>query len=101
MLGDLSESGLHETRALIKENTPEAVVEIYELDVGDETAVESFVALAIGKFGRIDYAVNIAGYSHPALPSIDITEDEFDRCFNVNLKGVHNMGTTRVGLTPS
>jgi NAD(P)-dependent dehydrogenase (short-subunit alcohol dehydrogenase family) len=91
VLGDLSVPGLEETRNIIRKQYPHAHVEISELDVSDEGSVERFYALAIETFGRIDYAANVAGYGHPAMPSVEITEAEFDKSFNVNLKGVCNL----------
>lgn len=64
---------------------------ISKLDVSNEQSVQAFFDLAIEKFGRVDFAANIAGYGHPATPSIDLPESEFDKSFNVNLKGVRGL----------
>jgi len=40
------------------------------------------------EFGRVDILVNNAGTSYRNKPTLDVTEDEFDRVFNVNVKSV-------------
>jgi NAD(P)-dependent dehydrogenase (short-subunit alcohol dehydrogenase family) len=51
------------------------------------TAVEGVLAAVLGRSGRVDIVVNGAGVNS-ATPFFDITEEEFDRIVNVNLKGV-------------
>lgn len=88
VLGDLSVHGLEETRSIIQSTYPDARIEISKLDVGDEKSVGEFYALAVEKFGRIDFAANVAGCSHVARPSVELTVEDYDRSFQVNLKGV-------------
>jgi len=42
-----------------------------------------------GAFGGLDILVNNAGYSHRAKPLWKLTEDEYDRVFEVNVKSVY------------
>ena len=56
------------------------------LDVRDSAAVEAFVARAWGHFGAIDVLVNTAGI-YDRGPSIEFTEERFDRVMDINLKG--------------
>lgn len=93
MLGDLSLDGLEETHNLIRQQFPEAHVVTCMVDVSDEELVEEFHLIAVEKFGRIDFAANVAGYSHPATRSVDIDSREFDNCMAVNLTGVRNLPT--------
>jgi NAD(P)-dependent dehydrogenase (short-subunit alcohol dehydrogenase family) len=41
------------------------------------------------KFGRCDILVNNAGWSYVNKPTVDVTEDEFEKVFDVNVKGVY------------
>ena len=56
------------------------------LDVRDGAAVEAFVARAWNRFGAIDVLVNTAGI-YDRGPSVDFTEERFDRVLDINLKG--------------
>jgi len=57
-------------------------------DVSKENRVAAFVAAAAERFGRIDVAINNAGMSTPMKSLVDTTEDDMDRNFAVNAKGV-------------
>ena len=57
-------------------------------DVSIAADVERMVARAIEKFGRIDYAINNAGFEGQVSSIADLTEEEWDQVLNVNLKGV-------------
>ncbi|MEM9104428.1 MAG: glucose 1-dehydrogenase [Pseudomonadota bacterium] len=55
-------------------------------DVAERLDVRNLVAKALDAFGNIDVLVNNAGISHSAS-FLDLTEADFDRVLNVNLKG--------------
>ena len=55
-------------------------------DVSVWAQVESLVAFAVEKFGRLDILFNNAGMS-PAVPSHEVTEQLFDSVLNLNFKG--------------
>jgi len=57
-------------------------------DVSKADDVEQMVAHAIKKYGHIDYAVNNAGIEGSFSPIVDLSEEEWDRVTNINLKGV-------------
>ncbi|AOJ91575.1 3-oxoacyl-ACP reductase [Burkholderia multivorans] len=57
-------------------------------DVTVEAQVESMVEVAIGRFGRLDVAVNNAGVAGSMKSLIDTTEADLDLSFAVNMKGV-------------
>jgi len=40
------------------------------------------------EYGRVDVLVNNAGISYRNKPTAEVTEDEFDRVFNVNVKSI-------------
>jgi len=44
---------------------------------------------AVDKFGKVDILVNNAGTSYRNKPTVEVTEDEFDKVFEVNVKGVY------------
>lgn len=61
----------------------------YSLDVTDRAGIEAFAADVVEKFGRIDILVNNAGITLDAKVT-RMTEAQFDRVIDVNLKGVFN-----------
>jgi NAD(P)-dependent dehydrogenase (short-subunit alcohol dehydrogenase family) len=60
-----------------------------ECDVSQGPSVEVAVRATIERFGRIDAVHNNAGIATPSKPLHLTTEDEWDRQFAVNLKGVY------------
>jgi NAD(P)-dependent dehydrogenase (short-subunit alcohol dehydrogenase family) len=58
-----------------------------QVDVTDEASVAVLVDGALERDGRIDILVNNAGVSK-SLPFVDIDEAEWDRVFDVNVKGM-------------
>jgi NAD(P)-dependent dehydrogenase (short-subunit alcohol dehydrogenase family) len=56
-------------------------------DTTERAGLEKLLADVLAKFGRVDVLVNGAGVNSPT-PFFDITEAEFDKIINVNLKGV-------------
>ncbi len=59
-----------------------------QCDVSKKVAVDAAVGNTIGAFGALDILVNNAGVSHVNKPLMEISEDEFDRVFAINMKGV-------------
>ncbi len=57
------------------------------LDVTRIPMIESSVDAVLARFGRIDILVNNAGLNIPKL-AVDVTEQDWDRVLDVNLKGV-------------
>jgi 3-oxoacyl-[acyl-carrier protein] reductase len=57
-------------------------------DVASKAEVEAAVRATVEAFGTIDIVVNNAGTTHLNKPMLEISEDEFDRVFAVNVKGV-------------
>ena len=59
-----------------------------QTDVRDEAAVEELVGKASDRFGRIHCAVNNAGVEGPFGPLQEVSEADFDRVMDINVKGV-------------
>ncbi|MBN3815439.1 3-oxoacyl-ACP reductase FabG [Paraburkholderia sp. Se-20369] len=68
----------------------------YSLDVTDRAGIEALAADVMEKFGRIDILVNNAGITLDAKVA-RMTEEQFDRVIDVNLKGVFNCTQAVVG----
>lgn len=59
-----------------------------EVDVRNSAAVAAMVAAAESAFGGLDILVNNAGVPAKRGPVEALTEEEFDRVFGINVKGV-------------
>ncbi|KAH0842459.1 hypothetical protein AYO21_10761 [Fonsecaea monophora] len=91
-LADIDLAGLEETRRQIQEerqgNTAARVrVEIQRTDIADETSVRDMVASCVAVFGRVDYALNIAGVVPQRKKIVDLDVETYDRTIRVNEYG--------------
>lgn len=77
---------LHEVAALIAEQSNVDVLSLV-CDVTSASNVNNAVNAAIKHFGRLDALVNNAGITAPTRFA-DITEEEWERIFAVDIKGV-------------
>jgi 3-oxoacyl-[acyl-carrier protein] reductase len=66
-------------------------VEGVQVDVTNRQDVDDLIKFAVEKFGRLDVMVNNAGITADNT-LLKLTEAEWDRVINVNLKGVFNCG---------
>jgi 3-oxoacyl-[acyl-carrier protein] reductase len=57
-------------------------------DVSEKSDFAACVAETLSAFGALDILVNNAGTTHINKPMLEIDEDEYDRMFAVNVKGV-------------
>ena len=60
-------------------------------DVTKKADVDASVKLAVEKFGKLDIVVNNAGWTHRNKPLLEVTEDEFDKTFAINVKSIFLM----------
>ena len=65
-------------------------------DVSKPADVNRAIAETIVRFGRIDVIHNNAGVSNPSKTVCDTTDEEWDKVFNVNVKGIYH--TTKYGI---
>ncbi|CBX92162.1 hypothetical protein IAQ61_000343 [Plenodomus lingam] len=61
----------------------------HQMDVTKSADWTATMDAVMQKFGRCDILVNNAGWSYVNKPTVTVTEDEFDRVFNINVKGVY------------
>ncbi|HLW91349.1 MAG TPA: glucose 1-dehydrogenase [Roseiarcus sp.] len=57
-------------------------------DVATKDQVDAAAKAAIGAFARIDILVNNAGTTYRNRPMLEVSEEEFDRVFAVNVKSI-------------
>lgn len=59
-------------------------------DVTKRTDVDNAVKTA-AEGGRVDIVVNNAGWTHKNKPLLEVSEEEFDRIYDVNVKAIYHM----------
>jgi NAD(P)-dependent dehydrogenase (short-subunit alcohol dehydrogenase family) len=65
-------------------------------DVSRADDVQALVQIAVRAHGRLDIVVNNAGVTHVNKPHLDVTEDEFDRLYRVNVRSLFHMNRAAV-----
>jgi 3alpha(or 20beta)-hydroxysteroid dehydrogenase len=65
-----------------------AEVHTHVADVSSSTAVQGYVAAALGDLGTIDVFFNNAAIIGPVAPLAEYDEDAFDRIIAINVRGV-------------
>jgi 3-oxoacyl-[acyl-carrier protein] reductase len=92
----LAKSGVKVVVADITDKRFEVVKEVEDVgseglavrcDVSSKGEVDAMVSKALEKFGKVDILVNNAGI-YPTKPFVEMTEQDWDRVLNVNLKSV-------------
>ena len=57
-------------------------------DVSNGGDIDAMVAQTVAAFGGVDIMVNNAGYTHKNQPMLDVSEEQFDRIFAVNVMAI-------------
>lgn len=57
-------------------------------DVSSATDVKAMIDAAVTHFGGLDILVNNAGFSHRMMPLWELPEEEYERVFATNVRGV-------------
>ena len=63
----------------------------FAADVTKSDDVKALVAAAVQRHGKLDVMVNNAGWTHRNKPLLEVTEDEFDRVYDINVKSIFHM----------
>jgi NAD(P)-dependent dehydrogenase (short-subunit alcohol dehydrogenase family) len=88
VLSDISEAALNATVGALPPSSGTLVTTL--ADVGDFAAVEAVVALACERFGRLDVLISNAGVLSPNGRIHNLTTDDWERAFRINVLGAVN-----------
>jgi len=69
-------------------NKSGGTAKFWHLDVSKESEVEKVFASVVREFGKIDSLVNNAGIAGADKPTHELSEKEWDKVMNINVKGV-------------
>jgi len=86
VVADRSEEGNRETARIIEQLGARALA--VRCDVTRTEDVKAALDKTVETFGRLDFAFNNAGSEQPITATADLTEQEWDRIVNINLRGV-------------
>lgn len=87
VISDINENAVKEVVEEIKAMGAEALG--FRVDVSKRAQVDEMVAEVKKAWGRVDVLVNNAGITADSMFK-KMTEEQFDRVININLKGVYN-----------
>ncbi|EMD01013.1 hypothetical protein BAUCODRAFT_566844 [Baudoinia panamericana UAMH 10762] len=72
-----------------KKTADELKCEFVKANVTSRQDWENLVKVADEKFGRLDCVINNAGTTYRNKPTADVTEEDFDKVFTVNVKSIY------------
>ncbi|WP_069300784.1 SDR family oxidoreductase [Neptunicoccus sediminis] len=84
LLADINGDGAAETAQSLGEKASGC-----QADVGSPDSVKAMMQTAVERFGKLDILVNNAGVTHLPAPMEDVSEEDFDRVFKVNMKSIY------------
>jgi NAD(P)-dependent dehydrogenase (short-subunit alcohol dehydrogenase family) len=86
VVADMSEKRNEETARMIKDLGGHALA--VTCDVRRNEDVQRALNTTIQTFGRLDFAFNNAGIEYTIKPAADVTEEEWNRIMDIDLRGV-------------
>lgn len=87
IVNDLQAQGAERVAAEIRKDGGRAAA--FQADVTLNADMKRLVEAALAQHGRLDVVVNNAGWTHRNQSALTVTEDEFDRCYAVNVKSIY------------
>lgn len=85
LIGDLDEKGAH----AVAKNMDSETVKGMKMNVCEEDDWRSVIDTIVKDWGRLDIVINNAGTSYRNKPTAEVTDDEFERVFKVNVKSIY------------
>lgn len=86
VVADVDPAGMEETARLVKQQERRVLVQ--SCDVARKAEVDALFGAAVREFGHVEIAVANAGVAERDTDCFLMTEEEWDRTVDINLKGV-------------
>lgn len=83
--------GTYVSSSIKAEELKKQNIDILKADVSSFNEMQSVFSYAINKYGKIDVVINNAGVCLEQKFVLDVSEEEFDKVMNINLKGTFNV----------
>jgi len=61
----------------------------FRADVTKSNEMKALVDAAVQRHGKLDVMVNNAGWTHRNRPALEVSEEEFDRVYAINMKSIY------------
>src|SRR5437763_5301096 len=84
VVADVSEQGNQQTAGMIEELGGRALAVRCDVTRGED--VKAALEQVVGAFGGVDLAFNNAGVEQEPRPAADLTEEEWDRIIDIDLR---------------
>ena len=65
------------------------IASFFAADVTRSDEVRALVQAAVDRHGVLDVMINNAGWTHRNRPALEVSEEEFDKCYAVNVKSIY------------
>jgi 3-oxoacyl-[acyl-carrier protein] reductase len=85
-VADINEAGAKDVAASLGANAIAV-----KCDVTQRADIDALVAATLEAFGKLDIVVNNAGWTHKNQPLLNVTEAEFDKVYDINVKSIFHM----------
>ncbi len=87
IVADFDEPGAERVAVKIRDRGGDAAAVRADVSVAED--VERMIAATVDQYGGLDVLVNNAGVAHRGMMLSDLPEEEYDRVFDTNTKGVY------------
>ena len=87
MVNDIHVTGAERVVAAIWKSGGTA--ELVQADVAVSGDWAAMVRAALGAYGRIDIVVNNAGWTHRMKPLLEVTDEEFEKVYAINVRSIY------------
>jgi len=87
MVNDIHVTGAERVAADIRKSGGTA--ELVQADVAVSGDWAAMVRATLGAYGRIDIVVNNAGWTHRMKPLLEVTDEEFEKVYAINVRSIY------------
>jgi 3-oxoacyl-[acyl-carrier protein] reductase len=87
MVNDIQVTGAERVAAAIRKSGGTA--DLVQADVAVSGDWAAMVRAALAAYGRIDIVVNNAGWTHRMKPLLEVTDEEFEKVYAINVRSIY------------